>query len=79
MRTEGIEVYTSNKKTLISIGALEALGHGVSTRDGILKMTKDSMVVLKGILFNNLYYLMGCTVTGQVAPSIFSDGDCAQA
>ena len=37
------------KKNLISIGALEALSHGVSVRDCILKMTKGSMVVLKGV------------------------------
>ena len=37
------------KKNLISVGALEALGHGVSIRDGILNMTKRSMVVLKGV------------------------------
>ena len=37
------------KKNLISVGALDALGNGVSVRDGILKMTKASMVVLKGV------------------------------
>ena len=34
------------KKNLISVGALKALGHRVSIRDGVLKMTRDSMVVL---------------------------------
>jgi len=37
------------KKNLISIGALEALGHRVYVRDGVLKMTRGSMVVLKGV------------------------------
>jgi len=37
------------KKNLISIGALKALGLEVSIRDGVLKMIKDSMVVLKGV------------------------------
>ena len=45
------------KKNLISVGALKALGHEVSIRDGVLKMVKGSMVVLKGIRHNNLYYL----------------------
>jgi len=63
------------KRNLIAVGALEALGHGVSIRDGILKMTKGSMVVLKGVLRNNLYYLVGSTVTGRVMTSISSDGD----
>jgi len=37
------------KRNLISVGALKALGHGVSVRDGVPKMTRSSMVVLKGI------------------------------
>jgi len=52
------------KKNLISVGALEALGHAVSVRDGVLKITRGSMVVMKGVRCNNLYYLMGSTVTG---------------
>jgi len=37
------------KKNLIFVGALEALGLEVSIRDGVFKMTRCSMVVLKGI------------------------------
>ena len=66
------------KKNLISVGTLEALGHGVSIRDGVLKMTRGSMVVLKGVRRNNLYYLMGSTVTGRVATSISSGDVCTQ-
>ena len=65
------------KKNLISVGALEALCHAVSVR-GVLKITRGSMEVMKGVRLNNLYYLMGSTVTGQVATSISSDGDCTQ-
>ena len=60
------------KRNLISVGALKTLG--LSIRD-VLKMTKDSMVVLKGVCRNNLYYLKGSTVTGQVATSTDSDDD----
>ena len=42
------------KRNLISIGALEALGLAVSIRDGVLKIIKGSMVVLKGVRRNNL-------------------------
>jgi len=42
-------------------------------------MTKGSMVVLKAICQNNLYYLKGSTVTGQVATSTYSDDDSNQA
>jgi len=41
------------KKNLISVGILEILGLVVSIRDGVLKMTKGSMVVMKGIRGNN--------------------------
>jgi len=61
------------KINLISVGALKTLGLEVSIKDEILKMTKGSLVVLKGIRRNNLYYLKGSTVTGQVAASTDSD------
>ena len=57
------------KKNLISIGALEAQSLKETLRDGVLKMLKDSMVVLKDVRQNNMYYLKGSTVTGQVAAS----------
>ena len=63
------------KKNIISVGALEALGHVVFVRDGVLKITRGSIVVMKGVRHNNLYYLMGSTVTRQVATSISSNGD----
>ena len=36
------------KRNLISVGVLEALGLMVSVRDGVLKIIKGSMVVMKG-------------------------------
>ena len=45
----------------------------VSIRDGVLKMTKGLMVVMKGICRNNLCYLKGGTIIGQVETSISSD------
>ena len=50
------------KMSFISVGTL---CHGVSIRDGVLKMTKALMVVLKGVRRNNIYYLMGSTVQGE--------------
>jgi len=66
------------KRNLVSVGTLKALGFVVSIRDGVLKMTKGSMVVMKGVPWRNLYYLKGCTVTGQVETSIFSDNVCTE-
>jgi len=37
------------KNNLISVGALESLGHAISVRDGVLKITRGSMVVMKGV------------------------------
>ena len=43
------------KRNIISVGALKTLGHVVSIQDGVLKMTKGSMVIMNGIRRNNLY------------------------
>ena len=53
------------KRILISVGALKALGLVISVRDSVLKMIKGSMLVMKGVLRDNLYYLKGSTVIGQ--------------
>ena len=45
------------KRKLISVGALETLGFEVSIKDGVFKMTKGSMVVLKGVRRNNCWNL----------------------
>ena len=37
------------KRNLISVGALETLDLMVSIKDGVIKMTKGSMVVLKAV------------------------------
>ena len=44
------------KRNLISVGVLESLGLGVSIKDGVLKMTKGSMVVLKADHRNNSFF-----------------------
>ena len=66
-------MYLNSKRNLISVGALEALGLVISIQDGVLKMIKGSMMVMKGVRWNNLYYLKGSTVTGQVETSNSSD------
>jgi len=64
------------KRNRISVGAFKALGLKVSVKDGILKMTRVSMVVLKGVRRNNLYCLKDSTVTKQVITSINLDDGC---
>jgi len=71
-------MYLNSKGIFISIDALETLGLGVSIRDGVLKMTKGSMVLMKGLRQNNFYYLKDSTLTNQVESSISSDDVCTQ-
>ena len=66
------------KKNLISVGILKILGLELSIKNGVLKMTRGSMMVLKGVRRKNLYYLMGSTVTGRVMTSISSGNVCTQ-
>ncbi|CAA0828820.1 Unknown protein, partial [Striga hermonthica] len=56
----------SLKKNLISLGALESKGLVVTLRDGVMKATSGSLVVMKDIRRNNLYYYEGDTVVGTV-------------
>jgi len=64
------------KKNCISVRTLEALGVEISCRDDVLKVLKGSMVMIKGIQRNNMYYLKGSMATGQVVTFIDSDDDC---
>ena len=63
------------KRNLILVGALKTLGLEVSIKDGVLKITKGSMVVLKGVRQNNVYYLKDSTVIEQVATSTDTNDD----
>jgi len=47
------------KKNLISLGALEEQGQRGTLEKCVLKMFRGSLVILKGIRRNNLYYLKG--------------------
>ena len=50
------------KKNLISLGALESKGHIVIIRDGVLNVSSDALLVMKGTRRNNLYYYNGSTM-----------------
>ena len=67
-----------NSKGILSMLVLWKRWVWVSIRDGVLKMTKGSMVIMKGVCWENLYYLKGSTVTGQVETSSSSDDDCTK-
>ena len=42
-------------------------------RDGVLKVLKSFMIILKDVRCNNLYYLKGDTITRQLTSSVDSD------
>jgi len=44
-------------KNTISVGALEVEGLRGTLKEGVLKMSSGSLVVLKSIRCNNLYYM----------------------
>jgi len=57
------------KKNLISVGALEAQGLSGTLGEDILKMSNGSLVFLKGIRRNNLYYLKSSAVIEKLTAS----------
>ena len=57
------------QKNLISVRVLEVQGPRGTLREGILKMSSGSLVVLKGIRHNNLYYLKDNAITKNLTAS----------
>ena len=57
-------------KNIISAGTVESKGLKVTLKNGIFKVTKGSLVVMKEIRDRNLYYLKGSTITGYLTASV---------
>ena len=55
------------KKNLLSLGALEAQGCKFSGADGGIKVTKGSMIILKGERPANLYKMIGIVIVGDAS------------
>ena len=49
------------KKNLISLGTLDSNGYKFSAEGGVLRVTKGSLIVMKGKKVNTLYILQGST------------------
>ena len=73
-RVEGCEVCTSIEECDFD-RALEAQDLRGTLEEGVLKMFRGSLVVLKSIRRNNLYYLKGCAVIGNLTASEYLDDD----
>nr|CAD1835774.1 unnamed protein product [Ananas comosus var. bracteatus] len=65
------------RKNLISLGTLDTKGFKCSSADGLMKVAKGNLVVMKAKLSDMLYILQGSTVTGSAAvtSSSMSDSD----
>lgn len=50
------------KRNLFSLGALDQRGFSYKAQNGTLKVAKRSLVVMKGILKQGLYVLLGNTI-----------------
>ena len=55
------------RKNLISLGVWDDLGYSYLSKGGIMKITKGSLMVMKGEKVSTLYRLIGNTVVGRVA------------
>jgi len=49
---------------LISVGSLVAKGYCVAIEARVMKVSRESMVFMKGTRHHNSYYLQGNTVAG---------------
>ena len=63
------------KKNIISVGAVKLKRLKVTIENNILKITKGSMFVMKGVRDRNLYYLKSSTITGDLKALVDSDDD----
>ena len=55
------------RKNLIYLGVLDDLGYSYSTKGGVMKITKGTLLVMKGRKVNQLYRMIENTVVGGAA------------
>ena len=65
------------RRNLISLGMLDSNRESYKSENGILRVMKGSMVVLKGILKQGLYVLQAETISGSIAVSSIKNDDTA--
>jgi hypothetical protein len=63
------------KKNLISAGALDTNDCKIVQENGVMKVIRGALVVMKGSKVGNLYHLAGEIVTGEAAVSTSADSD----
>ena len=63
------------KKKLVSLGTLDSLGYGYSTKGGVMKITKGAIVIKNGKKIDNLYKLLGNIITGGATVSTSAESN----
>lgn len=52
------------KRNLVSLGTLDSGGYTFKSENGVMKVMKGSLLVMKAVIKNSLYFLLGNTVIG---------------
>lgn len=60
------------KRNLISLGMLESEGCSYTAEDGILKVLRESLVIMKGLRENGIYLLQGLIACGELNAMVFA-------
>lgn len=63
------------KRNLISLGMMDRSGCTFKSESGTLKISRGALVVMKGVIKNGLYTLIGKTVSGESSPVQHRMGD----
>ncbi|KAL5545504.1 hypothetical protein UlMin_005191 [Ulmus minor] len=66
----GVRHVPNLHRNLISIGALDESEFVSRFEDGMIKISRGSLVIMKGLKENGLYVLQGSTITGEAAAAI---------
>uniref|UniRef100_A0A2N9HCZ1 Integrase catalytic domain-containing protein n=1 Tax=Fagus sylvatica TaxID=28930 RepID=A0A2N9HCZ1_FAGSY len=61
---EDVRHISDLRKNLISLGLLDDLGYSYSSKGGVMKITKHTLLVIEGRKVNQLYRLIGNIVVG---------------
>lgn len=53
------------RRNLISLGLFDSMGYKFTSQQGQMTVSKDGKIVITGVKRNELYFLVGSTITGQ--------------
>ena len=62
------------KRNIVSLGTLDVKGYSYKAFGGVMRVTKGCLMVMKGVIKNGLYVLLGSIVIGSAA-TVEEDAD----